>query len=132
MLLLLLFVILKTEDSCQSGYSIGGWLLSNHSYADDIAVVNDCLTNLQSFIDALSENAEEIGLEINLTKTNCVTTDKFQNPMNIKICGKTLKQVTEFIYLGHKLSSSGNQEVDLKHRIGLGWAVFEKHKTILR
>ena len=125
-------VILKTEDSCQSGYSIGGRLLSNLSYADDIAVVNDCLANLQLFIDALSENAEEIGLKINLTKTNCMTTDKLQNPMNIKIYGKTLKQVTDFIYLGHKLSSSGNQEVALKHRIGLGWAAFEKHKTILK
>ena len=52
-------VILKTEDSCQSGYSIGGYLLSNLSYADDIAVVNDCLAHLQSFVDALSENARE-------------------------------------------------------------------------
>ena len=77
-------VILKTEDSCQSGYPIGGRILSNLSYADDIAVVNDRLTNLQSFINALSENAKEIGLHINLTKTNCMATDKVQNSMNIK------------------------------------------------
>ena len=125
-------VILKTEDSCQSGYAIGGRILSNLSYSDDIAVTNNCLKNLQSFIDALSDNAKEIGLEINLTKTNSMSTDKIQKPMNIKIYGKTLEQVTEFIYLGHKLSSSGDQKIALKHRIGLGWAAFENNKVILK
>ena len=125
-------VILKTEDSCQSGYPIGGRVLSNLSYADDIAVVNDCLVHLQSFVDALSENAQEIGLQINLSKTDCMTTDKLQTAMNIKIYGQPLKQVTEFIYLGHKLSSTGNQEVALKHRIGLGWAAFNNNSTILK
>ena len=125
-------VILKTEDNCQTGFSIGGRILSNLSYADDIALVNECLSHLQAFVDALSENAKEIGLEINLTKTNSMSTDKMQNPMNIKIYGQALKQVNEFIYLGHKLSSSGNQEVALKHRIGLGWAAFENNRTILK
>ena len=47
-------VILKTEEACNSGYPIGGCILPNLSYADDIALVNDCLKNLQLFVDALS------------------------------------------------------------------------------
>ena len=106
--------------------------MSNLSYADDIAVVNNCLAHLQSFVDTLSVNAEEIGLKMNLAKTKCMTTNKLQKPMNIKIYDQPIKQVTEFIYLGHKLSSSGNQEVALRHRIGLGWAAFENNKSILK
>ena len=48
------------------------------------------------------------------------------------IYGKALKQVTEFIYLGHKLTSSSNHEATLRHRIGLGWAAFQNNSTILK
>ena len=78
------------------------------------------------------KNALEIGLEINLTKTECMSTDKQQTPLNITIYDKPIKQVTEFIYLGHKLTSSNNHVATLKHRIGLGWAAFEKNSTVLK
>ncbi len=61
-----------------------------------------------------------------------MTTDITQPNLNINIYGKPIKQVKEFIYLGHKLSSCNNHEVALKHRIGLGWAAFAKHETMLK
>ena len=61
-----------------------------------------------------------------------MSTDKTQNKINITIYGKPNKRVTNFIYLGHKLTSSGDHEATLKHRIGLGWAAFQKHSTILK
>ena len=56
-------VMLKSEETYQSGFSIGGQILSNVSYADDIALLNECSKKLQDFIDELSMNAKEIGLE---------------------------------------------------------------------
>ena len=51
-------VILKTEQQCpDSGYSIGGQILSNLSYADDIALLNIDIASLQRFINALALNA---------------------------------------------------------------------------
>ena len=59
-----------------------------------------------------------------------MTTDKTQPKLNIYIYRKSINQVTEFVYLCYKLSSSSNnQEVAMKHRIGLGWAAFGKHET---
>ena len=99
-------VILKTEQQCpDSGYSIDGQILSN----------------LQRFITALALNAKEIGLDINLTKTECMTTAKDQPRLNITINGKPIKQVTEFVYLGFKLSCKNDPEVTVRHRIDLGW-----------
>ena len=125
-------VMLKTEESCNSGFSIGGHILSNLSYADDIALTNECPIKLQQFVNELAKNAKEIGLEINLSKTESMSTDKQQLPLNLTIYGKPIKQVTEFIYLGHKLTSSSNHEATLKHRIGLGWAAFQKNSTVLK
>ena len=125
-------VMLKTEEVCKSGFSIGGYTLSNLSYADDIALLNECSLKLQEFVNELAENAKEIGLEINLKKTECMSTAKLQPDLNISIYGKPIKQVTQFIYLGHKLTSSSNHETTLKHRIGLGWAAFQKHSTLLK
>ena len=125
-------VMLKTEASCGSGFSIGGRILSNLSYADDISLLNECPTKLQNFVNELAKNAKEIGLEINLSKTKSMSTDKTQLPLNITIYGKPIKQVTEFIYLGHKLTAFNNHQAALKHRIGLGWAAFQKNSTVLK
>ena len=123
--------MLKTEDVCNSGFSIGGCILSNLSYADDIALLNKCTAKLQDFVNQLAKNAKEIGLEINLSKTKSMSTDKAQLPLNLTIYGKSIKQVTEFIYLGHKLTSSNYHLAALK-RIGLGWADFQNNSTILK
>ena len=40
-----------------------------------------------------------------------MTTDKFQPELNIKINGTQIEQVTEFIYLDHKLSCHNYQEL---------------------
>jgi len=125
-------VMLKTEEVCNSGFSIGGRILSNLSYADDIALTNDCSIKLQGFVNELAKNAREIGLEINLGKTKSMSTDKRQRSLNMTIYNQPIKQVTEFIYLGHKLTSSSNHEATLKHRIGLGWAAFQNNSTILK
>ena len=61
-----------------------------------------------------------------------MSTDKKQIPLDITIYDQPIKQVIEFIYLGHKLTSSSNHEATLKHRIGLGWAAFQKNSTALK
>ena len=60
-----------------------------------------------------------------------MTTDKQQVPPNNNIYGKPINQVTEFVYLGYKLSSSNDDEVALKYRISLGWAAVGKHRAPL-
>ena len=65
--------MLKTEEVCKRGFSIGGYTLANLSYADDIAFLNECLLKLQEFVNELAENAKEIGLEVNLKKIECMS-----------------------------------------------------------
>ena len=123
-------IITKAEEDCQTGFSIGGQLLSNLTYADDIALINRTQKDLQQFIDSLVKHSAEVGLYINVSKTECMTTDP-NTDLVLNINGKRIKQVSEFVYLGHKLSSTNDGTPAVKHRIGLGWAAFEKNKTLL-
>ena len=126
-------VIFKTEEECiDSGFIVGRKLISNLSYADDIALTNSSIGNLQSFLNRLCINAKEIGLRINLAKTVVMTTDINQLNIDIRLNNKKIDQVHEFVYLGHKLSCRSDQEVSVKHRIGLGWAAFGKHQSLIK
>lgn len=124
-------IILQTEEECPSGFSIGGYLLSNLSYADDMAIINNSRQKLQEFLNNLSKTAANFGLQINVAKTKCMTTDKTNNILNLSVYGKQIEQVSEFVYLGHKLSSINDGYTAVQYRIGLGWAAFEKNKKIL-
>ena len=99
-------IIWKSESDCQSGFSIGGKLISNLTYADDIALVNTAQKD-QKFIDCLVKYSAEVGLCVNVSKTECMSTDQ-NNNLRLTINGKIIKQVKTFIYLGHKLSSDNN------------------------
>ena len=125
-------VILRTEDATNTGLSIGGHIISNLSYADDIALTINSPANLKHFVNELTDNAKEIVFELYLSKTEYMITNKHQIPLNLTIYYKPIKQVSEFIYLGHKLTSNNNHEAALKHRIGLGWAAFQKKSMVLK
>ena len=100
--------ILKSETECNSGFSIGGNLLSNLIYADAIAAISGSSQELQAFLDCLVKYSSEVGLFVNISKTKCMTTDKSDQPLHLTIYGKPIVQVSDFIYLGHKLSATND------------------------
>ena len=59
-----------------------------------------------------------------------MTTDS-HNKLNLTINGNFIEQVNKFLYLRHKISSTNNGLTAVKHRKGLGWAVFKKNKQLL-
>ena len=123
--------MLPVENECTSGFSIGGHTLSNLSYADDVAVISNSRSELQTFLHLLAKYAAEVGMKINVSKTKCMTTDKINTNLHLTIDNNEISQVTESIYLGHKLSSKNDGLVAVQHRIGLGWAAFNKNKAVL-
>ena len=105
--------------------------LSNLSSADDITVISNSRCELQTFLHLLTKYEAEVGLKINFSKTKCMTTDKITKNLHLTIDNNEISQVTEFIHLGHKLSSKNDGLVTVQHRIALGWATFNKYKAVL-
>ena len=124
-------IIFKSETKCNSGFSIGGHLLSNLSNANDIAAISGSCQELQAFLNCLTKYFAEVGLFINISKTKYMTTDKSDQPLHLTIYGKPIVQVSEFIYLVHKLSAPNDGTAAVKNIIGLLWAAFEKNKEML-
>ena len=121
----------QVENEYTSGFSIGGHTLSNLSYTDDVSVISNSRCELQTTLHLLAKYAAEVGLKINVSKTKCMTADKINRNHHLTIDINEVSQVTEFIYLGHKIFSKNDGLVAVQHRIGPGWATFNKNKAVL-
>src|SRR6218665_1282107 len=82
--------------------------------------------------DEVHSSSQRFPLKINVEKTKTITIGKQQKTVEIKIEGETLKQVTEFIYLGGVITEDGLCTKDIKRRIGLAWEMFGKKKKMWR
>ena len=69
-------IISKAESDSESGYSIGGHLLSYLAYADDIAALDSTQGQLKDFLDCIMKYSAEVELHINVSKTEFMTTAK--------------------------------------------------------
>ena len=100
------------------GVHIQGQLINNLRFADDIALLAESKEDLQSLVNAVSESSTNMGLKINIGKTEVQVISKKDVTIDISINNTKLKQVDNFIYLGGKISQKGSCTEDIKHRIG--------------
>jgi hypothetical protein len=100
---------------------------------DDTVLMAESEKELQELIDQLEENSKKCGLDINIQKTNTMVISKTgEKPMiNIKIKGVLLKQVHNFLYLGHMIIDDGRCEQEIKRRIGMAKNTFNEMKYML-
>jgi Reverse transcriptase (RNA-dependent DNA polymerase) len=113
------------------GLKLRGRLVNNLRFADDINLMSETTVGLQKITDQISQQGERLGLVINSGKTKVMTISKEQQQnLQITINGNKLKQVKEFVYLGGQITQDGRCESDIKRRIVLTWAVFNKLTNI--
>ena len=130
--LVLAMVVLKTEEqNPDSGFKIGGKLISNLGYSDDTAILGMDERKLQKYFDDFRKNAKEVGLKINIGKTKTLNIGKTSKPIKIKAAKEEIEEKSDFEYLGFKISSSGNQESAVNHRIAKGWVAYGKYRGLL-
>ena len=60
------------------------------------------------------------GLKMNLDKTEVMWVGKHREELNIRLEGKYIKQVNNFVYLGGNISENGRVEVEMRSRIQAG------------
>ena len=98
--------------------------LTDLDFADDISLLSETTTMMQTATSNLENEAIKVGLRINENKTK---TMNIRGP-DPKICvnGKTIENVHKFTYLGSILAIDGDVEVDINSRIGKASAVFNR------
>ena len=97
------------------------------AYADDIALLNKSIKLAENLLHSVEQSASQLGLHLNASKTE-VLTSCINDPYEIKsLSGETLKHVKNFKYLGAHVPSSA---YDHNIRKGLAWTAVNKLERI--
>ena len=99
-------------EEAQAGIKIAGRNINNLRYADDTTLIAECEKELKSFLMKVKES-EKVGLKLNIQKTKIMASGPITS---WQIDGET---VTDFIFLGSKITADGNCSQKLKDAYSL-------------
>lgn len=99
-------------------------------YADDNAIVALSEEDLQCTLTAFAKAYKQLGLAINLKKTQILhqPPPNSNTPPNISIDNTRLKNVDHFPYLGSLLSSKATIDEEVHHRLSCASGAYSKLK----
>ena len=101
---------------CQAGIKIAGRNINNLRYADDTTLTAESKEELKSLLMKVKEKSGKVGLKLNIQKTKIMAS----NPITSwEIDGETMKTVTDFIFLGSKITVDGDAAMKLKDACSL-------------
>ena len=115
-------------DEAQAGIKITGRNISILRYADDTTLMAESEEELKSLLMKVKEGSAKAGLQVNIQKTKI----KASGPITSwQIDGETMKTVTDFIFLGSKITAGGDCSHKIK-RLLLGRKAMTNLESILK
>ena len=89
---------------------IAGRNINNLRYADDTTLMAESEEELKSLFMKVKEESEKVGLKLNIQKTKIMASGPITS---WQIDGETMETLTDFIFLGSKITADG----DCRHEI---------------
>ena len=115
-------------DEAQAGIKISGRNISNLRYADDTTFIAES-EELKSFLMKLKEESEKAGLKLNIQKTKNMASGPISS---WQIDGETMEKVTDFIFLGSKITAGGDCRHEIKRCLLLGRKAMTNLDSIIK
>ena len=114
-------------DEAQAGIKIAR-NINNLRYVDDTTLMVES-KELKSFLMKVKEECEKVGLKLNIQKTKI----KASGPITSwQIDGETVETVSDFIFLGSKITTDGDCSHEIKRCLLLGRKVMTNLDSILK
>jgi len=110
-------------------FKIGGQIIHTVKYADELVLLAKEEMVLQGMIDKPIETGRCYGMEMNVEKTKVMRISRQLFPVKI-IIDQKLENVESFKYLGSILTNDGKCTCEIKCRIAMAKAAFNKKKTL--
>ena len=104
-------------DEAQAGIKIAARNISNLRYADDTTLMAESGEELKSLLTKVNEESEKAGLKLNIQKTKIIASGSITS---CQIDGETMETMTDFIFLGSKITADGECSHEIKRRLLLG------------
>ena len=104
-------------DEARARIKIAGRNINNLRYADDTTLMAENQEVLKSLLMKVKEESEKVGLKLNIQKTKIMTSSPITS---WQIDGETMETVTDFIFLGCKITADGDCRHEIKRHLLLG------------
>ena len=93
-------------EETQAGIKIAGRNINNLRYADDTTLMAESEEELKSLLMKVKKESENVSLKLNIQKTKIMASGPITS---WQIDGETVERVTDFIFLGSKITAEGDE-----------------------
>ena len=98
-------------EGTQAGIKISGRNINNLRYADDTTLMAESEEQLKSLLMKVKEESKTVGLKLNVQKTKIMASGPITS---WEIDGETVETVSDFIFLGSKITADGDCSHEIK------------------
>ena len=116
-------------EEAQAGIKIAGRNINNLRYTDDTTLMAESEEELKSLLMKVKEESERAGLRLNIQKTKMMTSGP---TASWQIDGETMETVTDFLFLGSKITADGDCSHEIKRCLFLGRKAMTNTDSILK
>ena len=116
-------------EEAQAGIKIAGRNSNTLRYADDTTLMAESEEELKSLWMKVKEESEKVGLKLNIQKTKIMASGPITS---WEIDGERVKTVSDFIFLGSKITVDGDCSHEIKRRLLLGRKVMTNLDSIFK
>ena len=105
------------------------FICNNLRYADDITLLAQSKEELKSILMKVKEESEKVGLNLNIQKTKIMASVPITS---WQIDGETVETVSDFTFLGSKITAHGDCSHEIKRHLFLGRKVMTNLDSIFK
>ena len=116
-------------EEAQARIKIAGKNINNLRYADDTTLMAESEEKLKTFLMKVKEESEKVGLKLNIQKTMIMASGSITS---WQIGGETGEKVSDFIFLGSKITADGDCSQEIKRHLLLGRKVMTNLQSIFK
>ena len=116
-------------DEAQAGIKIARKNISNLRYADDTTLMAESEEELKSFLMKVKEESERVGLKLNILKMKIMASGPITSWQKD---GEAMDTVTDFIFLGSKITADGDRIHEIRRCLFLRKKVMTNLDSILK
>ena len=116
-------------DELQAGVKIGRRNINKLRFVDDTTLMAQSEEELKNLLMRVKEKNEKVGLKLNIKTTKIMASGPITS---WKIEREKVKEVTDFLFLGSKITANGDCSHEIKTRLLLGRKAMTTLDSVLK
>ena len=116
-------------EETQAGIKLAGRNINHLRYADNTTLMTESEEELKSLLMKVKVESEKVGLKLNIQRTKIMASGPITS---WEIDGETVETVSDFIFLGSKITADGDCSHEIKRRLLLRRKVMTNLDSIFK